>query len=178
MDSPNALENKCSFCGRSREEAELLIAGQDAFICNQCASRANQIVQEEFKSEALSKAKLEDVTAISPKEIKHYLDAYVIDQDKAKRVLSVAIYNHYKRLKRIAAGEDVLVEKSNILLVGKTGTEKPYWPNLSPKNLIFPLPLLTLRFLRRRVMSVRMLNPCCRVCYRYVIMMCAPQNAE
>ena len=142
MDSPNSLENKCSFCGRSREEAELLIAGQDAFICNQCASRANQIVQEEFKSEALSKAKLEDVTATSPKEIKHYLDAYVIDQDKAKRVLSVAIYNHYKRLKRIAAGEDVLVEKSNILLVGKTGTGKTLLAKSIAKKLDLPFTIV------------------------------------
>ena len=75
MDSPNASDNQCSFCGRSREEADLLIAGQGAFICNQCASRANEIVQEEFKAEAVSKAvskaKLDDITAVSPKEIKH-----------------------------------------------------------------------------------------------------------
>lgn len=146
MDSPNASDNQCSFCGRSREEAELLIAGQGAFICNQCASRANEIVQEEFKAEsvskAVSKAKLDDITAVSPKEIKHYLDAYVIDQDKAKKVLSVAIYNHYKRLKRIAEGEEVLVEKSNILLVGKTGTGKTLLAKSIAKKLNLPFTIV------------------------------------
>ena len=106
------------------------------------AQRANEIVQEEFKAEAVSKAKLDDITAVSPKEIKHYLDAYVIDQDKAKKVLSVAIYNHYKRLKRIAEGDEVLVEKSNILLVGKTGTGKTLLAKSIAKKLNLPFTIV------------------------------------
>ena len=117
--------DKCSFCGRNRRDVNLLVAGANAFICDLCTDQANQIVREELKKKGefkLSKAKL-----LKPKEIKEFLDQYVIGQDESKKFLSVAVYNHYKRLMQQPAKEDdVEIEKSNILLVGETGTGKPY----------------------------------------------------
>ena len=112
----------CSFCGRPRKETNLLIAGSDAFICDLCAEQANIIVREELKKKGtfkLSKSKL-----LKPIEIKDFLNQYVIGQDDAKKYLSVAVYNHYKRLLQPKTNDDVEIEKSNILLVGETGTGK------------------------------------------------------
>ncbi|HPF93761.1 MAG TPA: ATP-dependent Clp protease ATP-binding subunit ClpX [Tenuifilaceae bacterium] len=114
--------DKCSFCGRPRKEVNLLIAGVDAHICDLCAEQANLIVREELKKKGdfnLSKNKL-----LKPIEIKQFLDQYVIGQDDAKKYLSVAVYNHYKRLLQPATDDEVEIEKSNILLVGETGTGK------------------------------------------------------
>jgi ATP-dependent Clp protease ATP-binding subunit ClpX len=113
--------DRCSFCGRPRKEVSLLVAGADAFICDLCAEQANMIVREELKKKSdfkLSKSKL-----LKPIEIKKFLDQYVIGQDEAKKYLSVAVYNHYKRLLQPVV-DDVEIEKSNILLVGETGTGK------------------------------------------------------
>ncbi|MDY0200370.1 MAG: ATP-dependent Clp protease ATP-binding subunit ClpX [Tenuifilaceae bacterium] len=112
----------CSFCGRPRKETNLLIAGSDAFICDLCTEQANIIVREELKKKGtfkLSKSKL-----LKPIEIKDFLNQYVIGQDDAKKYLSVAVYNHYKRLLQPKTNDDVEIEKSNILLVGETGTGK------------------------------------------------------
>lgn len=114
--------DRCSFCGRDRKEVNLLVAGANAFICDMCAEQANLIVREELKKKGefkLNKSKL-----LKPVEIKKFLDQYVIGQDEAKKYLSVAVYNHYKRLMQIDRGDDVEIEKSNILLVGETGTGK------------------------------------------------------
>lgn len=114
--------DKCSFCERQRKEVNLLIAGVDAFICDLCAEQANLIVREELKKKGnfkLSKSKL-----LKPIEIKKFLDQYVIGQDEAKKYLSVSVYNHYKRLLQPLTDDDVEIEKSNILLVGETGTGK------------------------------------------------------
>ena len=115
--------DKCSFCGRDRREVNLLVSGLNAFICDMCAEQANLIVREELKKKGefkLNKSKL-----LKPAEIKKFLDQYVIGQDEAKKFLSVAVYNHYKRLMQNSKGEDeVEIEKSNILLVGETGTGK------------------------------------------------------
>jgi len=116
--------DKCSFCGRDRKEVNLLVAGANAFICDMCAEQANLIVREELKKKGefkLNKSKL-----LKPAEIKKFLDQYVIGQDEAKKFLSVAVYNHYKRLMQATKGadDDVEIEKSNILLVGETGTGK------------------------------------------------------
>lgn len=114
--------DRCSFCGRPRREVNLLVAGADAFICDLCAEQANLIVREELKKKGdfkLNKSKL-----LKPIEIKKFLDQYVIGQDEAKKYLSVAVYNHYKRLLQPATNDDVEIEKSNILLVGETGTGK------------------------------------------------------
>lgn len=115
-------EDKCSFCGRSRAEARLLISGLTGCICDSCAKQANEIVMEQDRSEVGNQ--LGKLTIKKPKEIKEYLDQYVIGQDDAKKYLSVAVYNHYKRLTQKQTEDDVEFEKSNIILVGETGTGK------------------------------------------------------
>lgn len=114
--------DRCSFCGREKEDTGVLIAGIDAHICNQCVEQAQLIVQEEVNSKADSQ--FEDITLYKPKEIKEHLDQYVIGQDEAKRILSVAVYNHYKRIMQPPTDDDVEIEKSNIIIVGETGTGK------------------------------------------------------
>ena len=116
---------ECSFCGRKKAETDLLIAGMDAHICDKCIEQAHGIVEEEVsdtKTSGLSK----DLTLKKPIEIKEFLDQYIIGQTETKRAMSVAVYNHYKRLLQTKEGEedDVEIEKSNIILVGETGTGK------------------------------------------------------
>ena len=113
------MQDKCSFCGRNRNEVNLLIAGTDGFICDECASQAYDIVQEEMKSK--STLNLEHIEVKKPIEIKAFLDQYVIGQDEAKKHLAVAVYNHYKRLLHKAGNDEVEIEKSNIVMVGRTG---------------------------------------------------------
>lgn len=118
-------EDRCSFCGRSRNEVNLLISGENAFICDECAAQANKIVEEAFRSLETRQAdnlNLDDLP--KPKDIKKFLDGYVIGQDDAKRNLSVAVYNHYKRILQPRTKDDVEIEKSNIIMVGRTGTGK------------------------------------------------------
>lgn len=115
--------DKCSFCGRTRDEVPLLIAGINGFICDMCSEQAYQIVQEEGLKK--NRFNLQKSELLRPKEIKEFLDQYVIGQDEAKKYLSVAVYNHYKRLLQgDKSDDDVEIEKSNILLVGETGTGK------------------------------------------------------
>lgn len=114
-------EDKCSFCGRPRSEVSLLIGGVSGFICESCAKQANDIVDEELK--ATAKKKYSQLKLVKPTTIKEYLDEYVIGQDDAKKYLSVAVYNHYKRLNQ-QGDDDVEIEKSNIIMVGETGTGK------------------------------------------------------
>ena len=114
--------DKCSFCGRDKKDVQILIAGMEGHICENCIEQAHAIIDEEFK-----KNKNFDLTAVElkkPKEIKDFLDQYVIGQDDAKKVLSVAVYNHYKRLNQRADDDGTEIEKSNIILVGPTGTGK------------------------------------------------------
>ena len=115
-------QQRCSFCGRDRSEVNILIAGIDAHICESCISQAQTILSEEFIS---SKSKpLPELELKTPLEIKEYLDQYVIGQEEAKRVLSVAVYNHYKRIMQPIDDDEVEIEKSNIIVVGETGTGK------------------------------------------------------
>lgn len=121
------IKEKCSFCGRSKKETAILIAGLDAFICDVCVSQAHMIVGEEVAGRQKPPAvRNGELNLLKPTEIKKHLDEYVIGQEEAKRVLSVAVYNHYKRLtqKNIGKGDDTEIEKSNIILVGETGTGK------------------------------------------------------
>ena len=111
---------RCSFCGRSADEVESLISGPDVHICNDCVKSATEIISRHRKQASIT----EDRDLLPPESIKKELDKYVIGQDRAKRVLSVAVYNHYKRIDNINAVEDVEIEKSNLLLVGPTGTGK------------------------------------------------------
>jgi ATP-dependent Clp protease ATP-binding subunit ClpX len=118
-------EVKCSFCGRSKREVNVMIAGITGNICDHCVPQAELIIREETQQKAQSN--LEHQLKLSkPMEIKTFLDEYVIGQDDAKKVLSVAVYNHYKRLtqKKINKDDDIEIEKSNVILVGETGTGK------------------------------------------------------
>jgi len=111
---------RCSFCGRSAEEVESLISGPDVHICNDCVNSANDII-EKHRKESHS---LSDNQLLPPASIKAELDKYVIGQEKAKRILSVAVYNHYKRINQKRIDDEVEIEKSNILMIGPTGTGK------------------------------------------------------
>jgi ATP-dependent Clp protease ATP-binding subunit ClpX len=112
----------CSFCGKSQHEVRKLIAGPSVFICDECIELCNDIIREETQGEHGSKGAKSDLPV--PKEIRSILDQYVIGQDLAKKILSVAVYNHYKRLKTLAKSDDVELAKSNILLIGPTGSGK------------------------------------------------------
>jgi len=114
----------CSFCGRNRDEVKILIAGQEGHICENCVEHAQEIIQQELMiREDTTGASAFKLTVKKPVEIKRILDEYVIGQDDAKKVLSVAVYNHYKRLNQ-KVDNDVEIEKSNIIMVGETGTGK------------------------------------------------------
>jgi len=132
---------QCSFCGRKKEETEILIAGIDAHICDACIEQAYHIIAEERKGNkntALSEA----LALKKPKEIKAFLDTYVIGQDKTKKVLSVAVYNHYKRLLQNNDDNEVEIQKSNILIVGQTGTGKTLVAKTIAKMLEVPLAIV------------------------------------
>lgn len=111
----------CSFCGKSQDEVKKLIAGPSVYICDECVSLCNEIIQEEYEQEDKNKQK--DLLP-KPQEIKKNLDQYVIEQNRAKKVLSVAVHNHYKRIGANLDSEDVEIDKSNILLIGPTGSGK------------------------------------------------------
>jgi ATP-dependent Clp protease ATP-binding subunit ClpX len=112
----------CSFCGKSQHEVRKLIAGPSVFICDECIELCNDIIREESAGDKSGKATRSDLP--TPHEICQILDEYVIGQEQAKKILSVAVYNHYKRLKHLAKSDDVELAKSNILLVGPTGSGK------------------------------------------------------
>ncbi|HTI93648.1 MAG TPA: ATP-dependent Clp protease ATP-binding subunit ClpX [Puia sp.] len=115
----------CSFCGRNRDEVKILIAGQEGHICENCVEHAQEIIQQELMiREDTTGASAFKLTVKKPVEIKRILDEYVIGQDDAKKVLSVAVYNHYKRLQQKVVENEVEIEKSNIIMVGETGTGK------------------------------------------------------
>ncbi len=115
----------CSFCGRSRDEVKILIAGQEGHICENCVDHAREIIDQELMvRDQETPASSFKLTVKKPMEIKKFLDEYVIGQDDAKKVLAVAVYNHYKRLQQKSIESDVEIEKSNIIMVGETGTGK------------------------------------------------------
>lgn len=117
----------CSFCGRNRDEVKILIAGQEGHICENCVEHAREIIEQELMVKDEKVPSSFKLTVKKPIEIKKFLDEYVIGQDNAKKVLSVAVYNHYKRLQQKSndtSGNDVEIEKSNIIMVGETGTGK------------------------------------------------------
>ena len=142
------MKNVCSFCGRGEKEVRLLISGLSGQICDDCARQAYQIVQDNLKdtSKTAKTGKSDDEVAKlkvpKPKEIKEYLDQYVIGQDDAKRYLSVAVYNHYKRLQQLVDEDGVEIEKSNIIMVGSTGTGKTLLARTIAKLLDVPFTIV------------------------------------
>ncbi|WP_028902480.1 MULTISPECIES: ATP-dependent Clp protease ATP-binding subunit ClpX [unclassified Prevotella] len=142
------MKDVCSFCGRSDKEVALLISGLNGHICSDCVRQAYQIVQDNLKENPKAVAKDKKGVAVpepmkvpKPKEIKAYLDQYVIGQDDAKRYLSVAVYNHYKRLQQ-PVDDDVEIEKSNIIMVGSTGTGKTLLARTIAKLLDVPFTIV------------------------------------
>ena len=131
--------NKCSFCGAKENEVKVLVYGLDGYICENCAEQAAKIVHEALEKTQQDK-KLKDLP--KPKEIKAYLDQYVIGQDAAKIALSVAVYNHYKRLNHRGETDDVELEKSNIIMVGSTGTGKTLLARTIAKMLVVPFAMV------------------------------------
>ncbi|NND77433.1 MAG: ATP-dependent Clp protease ATP-binding subunit ClpX [Flavobacteriales bacterium] len=118
-------DTRCSFCGREKREVEMLIAGIDGHICDMCVEQAGEIIETELDNKAdHAKQEVAQVKIKTPVEIKNHLDKYVIGQNEAKKVLSVAVYNHFKRLNQEVEDDGVEIEKSNILFVGETGTGK------------------------------------------------------
>jgi ATP-dependent Clp protease ATP-binding subunit ClpX len=114
----------CSFCGRSRDEVKILIAGQEGHICENCVEHAQEIIAQELQVKQETTSSQFKFTIKRPIELKTFLDEYVIGQEDAKKVLSVAVYNHYKRITHKQQPDDVEIEKSNIIMVGETGTGK------------------------------------------------------
>src|SRR4026209_175144 len=116
----------CSFCGRNRDEVKILIAGQEGHICENCVEHAQEIITQEIfpMPEKNPQSSTYKLSIKKPVELKKFLDEYVIGQDDAKKVLAVAVYNHYKRLQQKPADNDIEIEKSNIVMVGETGTGK------------------------------------------------------
>lgn len=143
-----ATLNKCSFCGRSEKDVNVLITGMNGFICDSCAQQAYAIVQQFTASEEVKEASNDKNEKFNlkklpkPKEIKDYLDEYVIGQDDAKKFLSVAVYNHYKRLMQPSANDGVEIEKSNIVMVGSTGTGKTLLARTIAKLLKVPFTIV------------------------------------
>jgi ATP-dependent Clp protease ATP-binding subunit ClpX len=133
---------ECSFCGRKKPETSLLIAGIDSHICDKCIEQAHGIVLEELKSSGAVPKTLGDLILRKPKEIRAFLDQYVIGQDQTKKVMSVAVYNHYKRLMQQNDNDDVEIEKSNIIMVGQTGTGKTLVAKTIAKMLDVPLAIV------------------------------------
>ena len=134
----NQKDIKCSFCGRDKSETYVLIAGITGHICDQCIQQAQNILSDEMNSK-LKNSISSQMTLLKPMEIKKFLEQYVIGQDDAKKVLSVAVYNHYKRIAaKIKNQDDVEIEKSNIILVGETGTGKTLLARTIAKMLNVP----------------------------------------
>lgn len=134
-------ELECSFCGRKKPETSLLIAGLDAHICDRCIEQAHGIVLEESKQSGNEELSSE-LMLKKPLEIKHFLDEYIIGQEYTKRVMSVAVYNHYKRLLQPPSDDDIEIQKSNIIMVGETGTGKTLMAKTVSRMLNVPLAIV------------------------------------
>lgn len=143
MEDKSTKKNKrrCSFCGRTEDEVGFLITGVNGCICDSCSEQAHEIVQEAMRQKG-SSTDLNLAELPKPKDIKDFLDQYVIGQDDAKRYLSVAVYNHYKRLLQPSSKDDVEIEKSNIIMVGSTGTGKTLLARTIAKLLHVPFTIV------------------------------------
>lgn len=132
----NDIKVYCSFCGKSQDDVKKIIAGNNVFICNECVALSQEIIKEELSEEVLA-----DLTEVpKPKELLDVLNQYVVGQDRAKRALSVAVYNHYKRVSFTESrdDDDVDLQKSNILMIGPTGSGKTFLAQTLAKSLNVP----------------------------------------
>ncbi|TRX49184.1 ATP-dependent Clp protease ATP-binding subunit ClpX [Fulvivirga sp. M361] len=130
-------EVTCSFCGRNKKDVDLMISGIHAHICDKCITQASQILSEEKKS-TTTQGGMPNFNLVKPKEMKKFLDEFVIGQDEAKKVIAVAVYNHYKRLMQKPSDDEITIEKSNIIMAGETGTGKTYLARTMAKILQVP----------------------------------------
>ncbi len=137
---PRRNENKCSFCGRGESEVDFLITGMGGNICSDCVHAADEIVKQNFEHKSSFSSDLKSLP--KPTEIKSFLDDYVIGQDEAKKFLSVAVYNHYKRILQKKQDDEVEIEKSNIILVGSTGTGKTLLAKTIAKKINVPFTIV------------------------------------
>ena len=145
----------CAFCNKKKSDVNILITGNTGNICDSCVFQANNIVKEERAQ--ISKKKIKkDLELFKPTEIKSYLDQYIIGQNQAKKILSVAVYNHYKRLLYTKNKSDLEIDKSNILIVGDTGTGKTLFARVIAKMLNVPFCIVDATSMTQADMSVRM----------------------
>ncbi len=141
----SSKDPKCSFCGRKKTDVELLLSGSEGHICNNCIEQGYDLIQQELygantqaKKPAKKKSGLPSFNIKPPVDLKNFLDKFIIGQDEAKKVMSVAVYNHYKRLTQPSSDDDIQIEKSNIIMVGETGTGKTYLARNIAKVLQVP----------------------------------------
>ena len=159
--------DRCSFCGREKKDTNLLIAGISGHICDRCIEQAYSIVQEELGVHG--EFDMGQIKLLKPSEIKNFLDLYVIGQEEAKKYISVAVYNHYKRLMQQESKEEVEIEKSNIILVGETGTGKTLLARTIARLLHVPFTIVDATVLTKRGMWGRISKACSPVCCRWPI---------
>ena len=134
---------ECSFCGKPKEKTKLMIGGMGIYICDECVVRAYQLVEEETKISNTSASSTKIATKkFKPIDIKKYLDDYVIGQIEAKKTLAVAVYNHYKRVNQIIDSSEVEIEKSNVVVIGQTGTGKTLLARTIAKYLDLPFTIV------------------------------------